>query len=342
MVTVFDRLRRVLRDDGTCWVNLGSSFAGANTDGAWREGAARADGDVRGDGANSRRNRNGNGAVSGFKPKDMVPIPWMVAMALQADGWYLRSDIIWHKPNPMPESVTDRPTKAHEYVFLLTKRPKYFYDAEAVKEPQSEKTAERFHAGGPLRKTGQKAHRANPAEVKGHAGYATPVALLPNGRNRRSVWTIATESFSGAHFATYPTALVKPCILAGTSERGVCPACGTPWTRVVEKPQPPEAMRNRGNGAKMDFHGRQVGGGQKLQDWYDDHPIATTGWRAGCACDAGEPIPATVLDPFCGSGTTGLVALAYGRDFVGIDLSADYLALAEKRIAPVAAQGVLL
>jgi hypothetical protein len=166
----------------------------------------------------------------------------------------------------------------------------------------------------------------------------TPAAYT---RNKRTVWTIATESFSGAHFATYPTALVKPCILAGTSERGVCPACGKPWTRVVEKPQPPEAMRNRGNGAKMDFHGRQVGGGQKLQDWYDDHPPATTGWRAGCACDAGEPIPATVLDPFCGSGTTGLVALTYGRDFVGIDLSADYLALAEKRIAQAATQEVL-
>jgi hypothetical protein len=179
--------------------------------------------------------------------------------------------------------------------------------------------------------------------VDRYADERDHLVCKPNGstRNRRSVWTIATEPYPEAHFATYPTALVKPCILAGTSERGVCPACGTPWVRVVEKPQPPEAMRNRGNGTKMAFHGRQVGGGQKLQDWYDDHPIATTGWRAGCACDAGEPVPATVLDPFCGSGTTGLVALTYGRNFIGIDLSPEYLAMAERRIAPAGAQTVL-
>ncbi len=269
----------------------------------------------------------------------------------------LASGVLTHnsKPNPMPESVTDRPTKSHEYVFLLTKKPRYFYDSEAVKEPVTSSTltrvalAERRNVEANNQSTGDEPSsykRCDTARVSvdRYADERDHLVCKPNGstRNRRSVWHIATEPYPEAHFATFPQALVKPCILAGTSERGVCPACGKPWARVVEKPQPPEAMRNRGNGAKMDFHGRQVGGGQKLQDWYDDHPVATTGWRAGCGCDAGEPVPATVLDPFCGSGTTGLVALTYGRNFIGIDLSADYLALAEKRIAPAAAQGVLL
>lgn len=160
------------------------------------------------------------------------------------------------------------------------------------------------------------------------------------GRNRRSVWTIATEPYPGAHFATYPSALVKPCILAGTSERGVCPACGKPWTRVVER-EPNPAGINGGEHREVRRNGALA---TRLRDPKREARIgmsATTGWRAGCACDAGEPVPATVLDPFCGSGTTGLVALSYGRDFVGIDLSADYLALAEKRIAQAATQEVL-
>jgi hypothetical protein len=163
-----------------------------------------------------------------------------------------------------------------------------------------------------------------------------------NGRNRRSVWTIATEPYPEAHFATYPTALVKPCILAGTSERGVCPACGKPWERVTERGELREhpARENRNVRNKADFNGTDYARRDNTLGLVRD--MTTTGWRAGCACDAGEPIPATVLDPFCGSGTTGLVALTYGRNFIGIDLSADYLALAEKRIAQAAAQGVLL
>lgn len=171
----------MLRDDGTVWLNLGDSYAGGNSTGKWRDGSARADGQVRGDGATSRRNRNGNGAVEGVKPKDLIGIPWRVALALQADGWHLRQDIIWHKPNPMPESVRDRCTKAHEYTFLLSKSPKYYYDHDASKEPTIDGSSK---------------------------------------RNRRSVWTAATRPFKGAHFATFPPDLIEPCILAGCPEGG--------------------------------------------------------------------------------------------------------------------------
>lgn len=204
LVEVFREVRRVLRDDGTLWLNLGDSYAGGNGAGKWREGSARADGNVRGDGEGSRRNRNGNGSVEGVKPKDLIGIPWRVAFALQADGWYLRQDIIWHKPNPMPESVTDRCTKAHEYIFLLSKGPRYYFDAEAIKEPaiyagkrDSVKQKE-FRGKGPIPGTGQSSFRA-----------------ITETRNRRSVWTVAAKPFKGAHFATFPPDLIEPCILAG-------------------------------------------------------------------------------------------------------------------------------
>ena len=206
MVDVFRCVRDVLTDDGTLWLNIGDSYAGGNAGGKWREGAARADGDVREDG-HSRRNRNGNGAVSGCKPKDLIGIPWMLAFALRADGWYLRQDIIWHKPNPMPESVRDRCTKAHEYIFLLSKSEKYYFDAEAIKEgaktaPASRnKAAEGYHADYPKGERFSAGERVWGADGK---------------RNKRSVWDVALRPYKGAHFATFPPALIEPCILAGS------------------------------------------------------------------------------------------------------------------------------
>jgi len=244
----------------------------------------------------------------------------------------LASGVLTHnsKPNTMPESVTDRPTKAHEYVFLLTKRAKYFYDAEAVKERKAPTTATDARGNG----NGHRRERGYPGSA---SNGGTNLGGHEGGRNRRSVWTIATEAYPEAHFATFPTALVKPCVLAGTSERGVCPACGKPWERVTERenmevrPGPSREARSNGGQLRTQVNGTMV----------KPPTSTTTGWRAGCACDAGEPVPATVLDPFCGSGTTGLVALTYGRDFIGIDLSPEYLAMAERRIAPAAAQEVL-
>lgn len=225
MVQVFREVRRVLRDDGTLWLNLGDSYAGGNTGGKWREGSARADGEVRDD-EHSRRNRNGMGAVDGVKPKDLIGIPWRVAFALQADGWYLRQDIIWHKPNPMPESVRDRCTKAHEYIFLLSKSDRYYFDHEAMREPASKGSAgSEFHTGKTAKHQlgmASKNRSVRPGVDTKGGGQGSGKMIYPaESRNRRSVWTVPTQPFAGAHFATFPMALVEPCIRAGAPVGGV-------------------------------------------------------------------------------------------------------------------------
>jgi DNA modification methylase len=206
LVEVFEECRRVLRDDGTLWLNLGDSYSsighpkshsGFGSTGL-AGGKAQEHSPVR---------RENDASSIGLKHKDLVGIPWRVAFALQDAGWYLRSDIIWAKPNPMPESVTDRPTKAHEYMFLLTKRERYFYDAEAIRE-----TGGNGWHGGDFKDF---------RKATIHADIGKPDRLETAGRNKRSVWTIATEPYREAHFATFPTKLVEPCILAG------CPVGGT-------------------------------------------------------------------------------------------------------------------
>jgi DNA modification methylase len=228
MVAVFGEVRRVLRADGTCWLNLGDSYASSSTYNTtntlhtvqgWKQ-----DGDV----------RPNAGVPAGLKPKDLVGIPWRVAFALQTDGWYLRSDIVWSKPNPMPESVTDRPTKAHEYVFLLTKGPRYFFDNDAVREPHNDKAGDvsRF---GALGKNGGyvESERTQLGGVRSTA-IAKPGTVReyhPAGRNIRSVWEIATQPYAEAHFATFPEALPERCIKAGCPAL-VCAECGRPVTPV--------------------------------------------------------------------------------------------------------------
>jgi DNA modification methylase len=226
LVAVFREVRRVLRADGTLWLNIGDSYAGSW--GARGRGpqtnAPRPDlvakygtstfrpGNPNKNHGNS--NRDGLGAVRGCKSKDLIGIPWMLAFALRADGWYLRRDIIWHKPNPMPESVTDRPTSAHEYLFLLTKSARYFYDSEAIKEPAADSviTRSKYKVGGS--KSPIERRDGGRAQERSYGDYV-------KGRNKRSVWTIATAPFRGAHFATFPPVLIEPCILAG------CPKGGT-------------------------------------------------------------------------------------------------------------------
>jgi DNA modification methylase len=250
MVAVFREVRRVLRDDGTLWLNLGDTFA-ANRGYQVPDSKHRDVGNSKGMKADA----------IGLKPKDLVGIPWRVAFALQADGWYLRSDIIWAKPNPMPESVTDRPTKSHEYLFLLAKSERYYFDADAVREDG----AGRMDLG----------KMTNPARLN-QGGEWTHTEKSEAGRNIRSVWTIATQPYPGAHFATFPPKLVEPCILAGTSERGVCPECGAPWRRVVERVGAEvKAPRSAyGHGA-----GRNDGGRSQLVG----AATSTTGWRPTCA-----------------------------------------------------------
>jgi site-specific DNA-methyltransferase (cytosine-N4-specific) len=269
MVEVFREVRRVLRSDGTVWCNLGDSYAA--------QGGGKAEGqyeEKRVDGATYQFPRT---PPTGLKPKDLVGIPWRLAFALQADGWYLRSDIIWSKSNPMPESVTDRPTKSHEYVFLLTKSPRYFFDQEAVREPYQpdslRPTKESYGAHRPL-ETVPPGHPTEAYPEYHHSGLGrgpdgrrkTNVQgadgslqhrdgeRWPNsGRNVRSVWEIATQPYPLAHFATYPEELVRRCILAGTSERGCCPECGKPWEREIERgPSHYEQIRGERSWREMD------------------------------------------------------------------------------------------
>lgn len=210
LVEVFREVRRVLRDDGTLWLNLGDSYA-AN------RGHQVPSTLMNGDNTNRAQAGAGKGmkaSAIGLKEKDLIGIPWRVAFALQADGWYLRQDIIWHKPNPMPESVRDRCTKAHEYIFLLSKSPRYYFDAEAIKEPA-------VHAGRvPGRSPGR---YVQPSAGGNNRDGMDDCAQRPVGekRNRRSVWTVTTKPFKGAHFATFPPDLIEPCVLAGAPIGGV-------------------------------------------------------------------------------------------------------------------------
>lgn len=265
-------------------------------------------------------------------------MPWFVALALQADGWYLRSDIIWKKPSPMPESIRDRPTKSHEYIFLLSKSPSYFYDQEAIREEHSPASIERSKYDRKKDKTNKGMPTGKDRNDSGmiHASglNALPYILSNGGRNKRSVWTIATQPFPEAHFATFPEALVEPCIRAGTSQRGCCAECGAPWVRVVEKSRTFESGSGRSGNMPIGKNGPDLQGGGETLD-VRRGPIIhtkTVGWRPSCDCDAGDPVPAVVLDPCMGSGTTALVAKKLNRDFLGIELSPEYVEMAQRRL----------
>lgn len=320
MVRVFRELRRVLRDDGTAWLNLGDTYGGSRGNTApapntkYPHAAADTPGYAKG---NTLR-------------KQLIGIPWRVALALQADGWYLRSDIIWHKPSPMPEGVTDRPTKAHEYLFLLAKGERYYYDADAIAEPSKR--------AGDIPKGGRAARNA----IDGRVAFYRPEnghKPMAETRNARSVWTIATRPYPGAHFATFPPELPERCIKAGTSERGCCPACGAPWVRSTESDRRPTRPGVRSKvysappvhpGSPLNTHARTVCGNRNLMRhntirW-------TVGWGPSCDCPAADPVPCVVLDPFNGSGTTGAVAVGLGRCYVGLDLNPAYLDLSRRRI----------
>jgi len=218
LVAVFCEVRHVLSDDGTLWLNLGDSYAtGGTRQGDSGEMASRA--------VSKHRAMGYRPTAEGCKPKDMIGIPWMVAFALRADGWYLRSDIIWHKPNPMPESVTDRPTKSHEHIFLFSKSATYFYDAEAIKEPASYNTHARVSRARLDHKSAQseKVNGIRPRKVaesgsgiKSNTSFEAALVNLVDSRNKRDVWTVNSHPYREAHFATFPPKLIEPCILAGS------------------------------------------------------------------------------------------------------------------------------
>ena len=240
LVTVFREVKRVLRDDGTLWLNIGDSYCGTGDNGNYKD-------------PKNPEGRNGqavakNKRIDGIKSKDMIGIPWMLAFALRDDGWYLRQDIIWHKPNPMPESVRDRCTKSHEYIFLFSKKPKYYFDSDAIRENAKPDNSVRDRDHTKLNNT---------------PGRTRMGGLKTNHytkRNKRDVWKVATRPYKEAHFATFPEQLIEPCILAGSRPDGI------------------------------------------------------------------------VLDPFFGSGTTGVVAEKYGRRYIGVELNEEYIELAKKRL----------
>lgn len=441
MVAVFREVRRVLRDDGTVWLNLGDSYAGQNLgytpSSPSNQGVSMGIVETHGpfcricfirnctrhpperhlpdcenpfkvippydldrkkpskQSTNHSRGRHKR-MPPGLKAKDLCGIPWRVAFALQADGaaspahmetirdmiaavtdsydtrdewpnrirqtverlerewidahrggWYLRSDIIWSKPNPMPESVTDRPTRAHEYIFLLSKSERYFYDREAIAEPLAASSIERVmqpnfanQNGGPkdyggnrsarkglenlaakIRTSGDYGHGAGRNDGDNHPSGGFPAPAL---RNKRDVWSVNSEPTPEAHFATFPRKLIEPCILAGTSERGCCSECGAPRVRMTENTPMVIARSTRTHPL-----GRTRASGTMLQP----PQSVTTGWQPSCGHDA-PTVPCLVFDPFIGSGTTGIVAEQFGRRWIGLDLSENYLSqIARKRTA---------
>ncbi len=279
LVEIFREVRRVLRKDGTLWLNLGDTFGKSDK----------------------------HSKASGIKRKDLCGMPWRVAFALQDDGWYLRCDCIWHKSNATPESVSDRPSRDHEYVFLLARSPRYYYDREAVRQP-SISPPPRKHLGGGIANSsgiinGRKGGKwdANP---EAHGGFIT---WNPRGRNRRSVWTTASSCFlptsvgvdDVTHYAAFPTSLITPCILASTAPY-CCDQCGTPYRRQITDVR---------------------------------HPESEDTWNPGCHCiDAGTG-PSVVLDNFGGTGTTGVASIELGRDALIMEMNPDYRRLAEARMS---------
>jgi DNA modification methylase len=340
LVAVFREVHRVLRDDGTLWLNLGDSYAGSwgNQGRKAERGTQRP---IHGpmltpvhDGRYPNKGSQTGRCPAGLKPKDLCGIPWRVALALQADGWYLRAAIIWHKPNPMPESVRDRPTRAHETVFLLSKRARYFYDADAIREAHltgDRNGDRRSYAPG-------SASSMQDGEHQEMRGSFAGLPLNPAGRNARDCWTIATQAFRGAHFATMPQALAARCLLAGTSAAGCCAACGAPWRRLVDRYRTHNGRRTDTLGAWRTTDRDAPSGAQGDGHWRYASVRHTTGWAPTCACAAGAPVPAIVLDPFAGAGTVPLTARAHGRHGLGLDLSAPYLHLAAARRAAAVRQ----
>jgi len=320
LVAVFHEVKRVLHDDGTLWLNIGDSYA------SFRDGKATPD-TTRGaslgtlvDKGKASNRKASTFANTSIKHKDLVGIPWMLAFALRADGWYLRQDIIWHKPNPMPESVRDRCTKAHEYIFLLSKSPQYYFDNEAIKEPSSQIGKTKIRFGG------------NKYGDNDDPKYATKSGneYTDSGfRNKRDVWSVAVRPFKDAHFATFPTTLIEPCILAGTSKHGVCDKCKSQYERIMANGQTPERKtRDKTLGVYPD---RKTTTRLNSVDMAVI-PKTQIGWKQTCDCESSQPVPAVVLDPFFGAGTTGLVAQRHGRKWIGCELNPEYAAIATARI----------
>jgi len=288
LVNIFNEVKRVLKPSGTLWLNLGDSY----------------------------------------NDKSLAGIPWRVAFSLQRDGWFLRNDIIWMKPNPMPESVTDRCTTSHEHIFLFSKNKKYWFDQDAIREPleKSSKKRLRYGYGGSKGQEKKKVSSINTKTIE-----KSKDKQLSKGRNKRDVWEITTKSFAPAHFAVFPPELPRTCVKAGCPPK-VCGECGKPYERDVEHkrirrdelPENDSRYRpNKYNGEYADINGKGDAGYSK-----NIHK----GWEQVCGCSTDEVESGVVLDPFIGAGTTGLVAKQLNRNWIGVDIKEEYREMALERI----------
>ena len=321
-IEILREIRRVLRKDGCVFLNLGDSYAGSGSPGGdFRNGKG---------GDDYLRPYNRKGGV--LKPKDLCLIPFRVAIAAQEDGWWVRSVIIWSKPNPMPESVTDRPTESHEYILLLTKSAKYYWDADAVRTGYQQSSIDRAD--------GSKVTTSNPDRP---VGFTRDLA---NGANLKSVWTFPTQPYPEAHFAVFPEKLPELCIKAATPEVGCCSKCGAPWERITEgapvATQPFRSKRYTNQGYAPDNSSHQG------KEWFKpSEGVKTLGWQPTCKCweyakdlpivdgvgfkQPYPQVPSVVLDPFAGAGTTLWVAKTLNRQAIGYELSEEYCWLAMDR-----------
>ncbi len=326
IVAVAEQVKRVLREDGTFWLNIGDSYAGG---GGGNYGNGKSVKSQGGEQVTNVRNRPEWLAAAGMRAKSLCLVPQRLVLALADAGWYVRSVIRWFKVSPMPEPVRDRPTSAVEEILLLTKTPTYFYDQEAQRReisPGNDGSCSvvQRKGGTEFDENGKPVGAIRVYdEIKG-GNLWNWWAIDEEGSGS---WFIPNEPLKAAHYAAFPSELARRCISLGTSAHGCCPACGAPYRRVTERSKvkrerPNEHVKRTGEQGTGNVCGNTVAG----------VAVETTGWEAGCGCNAGEPQPCRILDPFAGAGTTLLAALRMGRQATGIELNQKYIDLARKRL----------
>ena len=339
MVEICEEIRRVLKPTGTFWLNIGDTYSNHKDDKTTKQTISKREGVHEIEKGQSHSRNSKSLKEQGFKNKELMGVPWRLAFALSDAGWYLRQDIIWAKAtsgqerngNCMPESVTDRMTKGHEYIFLLTKNDKYYFDNYAVKESLSINTYSREARQFISNKL---------AEVNKNFNNRSKDYLDHGLGNMRSVWRINLQpGSSGQHIAGYPEKIPYYCIKAGSSEKGCCANCGKPYVRILnsEKIRRSDLPKNNSNYRPNNYNGKYLNINGKGDAGFNK--TIAIGWKKSCNCETNEIVPSIILDPFMGSGTTAKVALQLERDFIGFELNEDYLKFAQERIKPYLFKG---